>query len=88
VYLVAVLAPATGIGRGDAQLALVIGLGLGSVSATAVITATIAAVLLAGAHVAVHLLTGRIRRADPVPFGPFMLLTALTALTLTTCRFP
>jgi leader peptidase (prepilin peptidase)/N-methyltransferase len=84
VYLMAVLAPGTGMGRGDAQLALVIGLCLGWVSVTAVITATVAAVLLAGAHVAVQLVTGRIRRADPVPFGPFMLIGALTALILTT----
>jgi leader peptidase (prepilin peptidase)/N-methyltransferase len=78
--LVPILISAVGMGRGDGQLALVIGLCLGWVSAAAVAVGTVAAVLLAGACVAVLLVTGRVRRGDPVPFGPFMLLGALVAL--------
>jgi leader peptidase (prepilin peptidase)/N-methyltransferase len=82
VYLAPILASAAGMGRGDGQLALVIGLCLGWISVAAVAAGTVAAVLLAGAQVAVVMVTGRIRRADPVPFGPFMLLGALVALSL------
>jgi leader peptidase (prepilin peptidase)/N-methyltransferase len=80
VYLVPILVSAIGMGRGDGQLALAIGLCLGWVSVAAVVIGTVAAVLLAGVCVAVLLGTGRIRRGDPVPFGPFMLLGALVAL--------
>jgi leader peptidase (prepilin peptidase) / N-methyltransferase len=83
VYLVPILATSTGMGRGDGQLALAIGLCLGWVSVAAVITATVAAVLLAAAYVAAMLSTGRLGRRDPVAYGPFMLLGALAAVLLT-----
>jgi leader peptidase (prepilin peptidase)/N-methyltransferase len=60
----------------------VIGLCLGAISVTAVIAATLAAVLVGGAYVAVMLLARRLTRIDPVPYGPFMLLGALAALIL------
>jgi leader peptidase (prepilin peptidase)/N-methyltransferase len=83
VYLVPILATSTGMGRGDGQLALTIGVCLGWVSITAVLTATIAAVLLAAAYVAAMLLTGRLGRRDPVAYGPFMLLGALISVVVT-----
>ncbi len=79
LYLVPILAGA-GMGRGDAQLALVIGASLGWVSITAVVTATIAAVLLAAGYVTAMLAARRIRSTDAVPYGPFMLLGALAAI--------
>ncbi len=82
VYIIPILA-GTGMGRGDAQLALVIGACLGWISIGVVLTATIAAVLLAAAYVTVMLLARRLGRKDPVAFGPFMLVGALAALVLT-----
>jgi leader peptidase (prepilin peptidase)/N-methyltransferase len=82
VYLIPILA-GTGMGRGDAQLALVIGACLGWTSISTVITATIGAVLLAAAYVAGMLLTRRLGPKDPVAYGPFMLIGALAALVLT-----
>jgi leader peptidase (prepilin peptidase)/N-methyltransferase len=79
-YLVLVVVPGAGMGRGDAQLAVVIGGCLGWLGLTAVVTATIAAVLLAAGHVLTGLAAGRLARRDPVPFGPFMLIGALIAV--------
>lgn len=81
-YLALVLIPGAGMGRGDAQLAVVIGGCLGWLGATAVVTATVAAVLLAAARVVAGLTAGRLARRDPVPFGPFMLLGALVAVVV------
>src|SRR5204863_325886 len=53
---------------------------LGWVSTTAVVTATIAAVLLAAGYVTAMLADRRIRSTDAVPYGPFMLLGALAAI--------
>jgi leader peptidase (prepilin peptidase)/N-methyltransferase len=82
-YLVLVLVPGAGMGRGDAQLAVVIGGCLGWLGPAAVVTATIAAVLLAAVRVLAGLAAGRLARRDPVPFGPFMLLGALIAVATT-----
>jgi leader peptidase (prepilin peptidase)/N-methyltransferase len=79
-YLVLVLLPGAGMGRGDAQLAVVIGGCLGWLGPAVVVTATIAAVLLAAGHVLAGLAAGRLARRDPVAFGPFMLLGALVAV--------
>jgi leader peptidase (prepilin peptidase)/N-methyltransferase len=68
------------MGRGDAQLAVAIGGCLGWLGLTVVVTATIAAVLLAAGHVLTGMATGRLARRDPVPFGPYMLLGALIAV--------
>jgi leader peptidase (prepilin peptidase)/N-methyltransferase len=81
-YLLLVLIPGAGMGRGDAQLAVVIGGCLGWLGATAVVTATVAAVLLAAARVVAGLTAGRLAARDPVPFGPFMLLGALVAVVV------
>ena len=79
-YLLLVVVPGAGMGRGDAQLAVVIGGCLGWLGLTAVVTATIAAVLLAAGHVLTGLAAGRMGRRDAVPFGPFMLIGALIAV--------
>jgi leader peptidase (prepilin peptidase)/N-methyltransferase len=81
-YLTLVLLPGTGMSRGDAHLALVIGASLGWVSVLAVVTATLAAVLIAAAFVLAMLLAGQLSARDPIPFGPFMLLGALAAVVL------
>lgn len=75
-YLALVLIPGAGMGRGDAHLAVVIGGCLGWLGPAVIVTATIAAVLLAAGHVLAGLTAGRLARRDPVPFGPFMLLGA------------
>lgn len=82
IYLILVLLPGTEMSRGDAHLALAIGACVGWVSVPAVMTATIAAVLLAAAFVLPMRLTGRLGARDPVPFGPFMILGALAAIVL------
>jgi leader peptidase (prepilin peptidase)/N-methyltransferase len=83
-YLVLVIVPGAGMGRGDAQLAVVIGGCLGWLGPTVVVTATIAAILLAAGHVLAGLAAGRLDRRDPVPFGPFMLIGALVAVATAT----
>jgi leader peptidase (prepilin peptidase)/N-methyltransferase len=83
-YLILVLVPGAGMGRGDAQLAVVIGGCLGWLGPAAVVTATIAAVLLAAGQVLAGLAAGRLARRDPVPYGPFMLLGALVAVATAT----
>jgi leader peptidase (prepilin peptidase)/N-methyltransferase len=82
-HLILVLIPGVGMGRGDAQLAVVVGVSLGWLGFSTVVTATVAAVLLAAGHVTVGLATGRLQRRDPVPYGPFMLLGALVAIVTT-----
>ena len=82
IYLILVLLPGAEMSRGDAHLALAIGACVGWVSVSAVMTATIAAVLLAAAFVLPMRLTGRLGARDPVPFGPFMLIGALAAIVL------
>jgi leader peptidase (prepilin peptidase)/N-methyltransferase len=82
LYLIPILSRA-GMGRGDGQLALTVGACLGWVSISAIMTATIAAVLLAAAHVAALLTAQRMTRHDPVAYGAFMLLGALDAVVLT-----
>jgi leader peptidase (prepilin peptidase)/N-methyltransferase len=78
-YLVLVLLPGTGLGAGDAKLAPAVGLCLGYL---AVVVATIAGTLLAACFVVVMLARRRICRTDAVPYGPFMLLGALTTAVL------
>jgi len=81
-YLILVLLPGTGMSRGNAHLALVTGASLGWISVCAVVTATIAAVLLAAAFVLTMVLIGQLTTRDAIPDGPFMLIGALAALAL------
>jgi leader peptidase (prepilin peptidase)/N-methyltransferase len=80
LYLIAVLAPGGGMGRGDAQLAVVIGACLGWRSLGAVADATRDTILLAAGYVLIMLALRRLRRHDPVAYGVFILLGALLAV--------
>jgi leader peptidase (prepilin peptidase)/N-methyltransferase len=60
-----------------------IGACLGWINISAVVIATIAAILLAAAYVVACRLAGRLAARDPVPYGPFMLIGALTAAIVT-----
>ncbi len=79
-YYLLVLIPGAGMGRGDGQLAIVVGACLGWLGSAVVVTATVAAVLLAAGFVIAELAAGRLNRHDPVPYGPFLLLGALVAV--------
>jgi leader peptidase (prepilin peptidase)/N-methyltransferase len=81
-YLLLVLLPGTGLGAGDGKLAPAVGLCLGYLSLGAVVIATMAGTLLAACYVTVMLARRRIGRTDTVPYGPFMLLGALTAVLI------
>ena len=83
VYLLLVLLPGNGLGAGDAKLAAPIGLCLGYLSLGAVVAATIIGTQLAAAYVTL-MLARRIRSTDAEPYGPFMLLGALTTAVLIT----
>jgi prepilin signal peptidase PulO-like enzyme (type II secretory pathway) len=72
------------MGRGDAYLAVAVGANLGAYRFSAVIAATIMAILLGGVTSAVLLAAGHLRRGQPVPFGVFLLTGALGAILLTT----
>ncbi|GAA0475444.1 hypothetical protein Aca07nite_84300 [Actinoplanes capillaceus] len=72
-----------GMGRGDAYLAVAIGANLGAHRFSAVITATILAILLAGATSAVLLAAHRVHRGQPMPYGVFLLTGALATILLT-----
>lgn len=80
LYLIAVLAPGSGMGTGDARLAPVIGACLGWLSITAVLQATVAAILVSALYVLVMLAIRRLHRHDPVPAGAFMLIGAFLLL--------
>ena len=80
LYLLAVLAPAGGMGPGDAKLATLIGACLGWLSIAAVVAATFGAVLLAAGYVIVMLAARRLHSRSEVPFGVFMLLGAFALL--------
>ncbi len=82
-YLLLVLLPGTGLGAGDAKLAPAVGLCLGYHSLGAVVDATLAGTLLAAGYVVLMLAHRRIRSTDAVPYGPFLLLGALTAILIT-----
>ncbi|MGW6914418.1 prepilin peptidase [Kitasatospora sp. NPDC054939] len=76
-----VLALVAPIGLGDAKLAPTLGAVLGWYGWGAVLGGLFLGFLLAGLWGAALLLTGRAGRDDPLPFGPFMLLGTLAALT-------
>ncbi len=81
LYLIAVLAPGGGMGRGDAQLAVTVGACLGWRGLGTVADATRDTILLAAGYVLVMLAIRRLRRRDPVAYGVFILLGALVAIT-------
>jgi leader peptidase (prepilin peptidase)/N-methyltransferase len=80
LYLVAVLVPGAGMGRGDAHLAVAVGACLGWRSLGTVAVATRDTILLAAGYVLIMLAVRRVRRRDPVAYGVFILLGALLAI--------
>ena len=80
LYLIAVLAPGGGMGRGDAYLAVAVGACLGWRGLGTVADATRDTILLAAGYVLIMLAVRRIRRRDPVAYGVFILLGALLAV--------
>ena len=80
LYLIAVLAPGSGMGRGDAHLAVAVGACLGWRSLGTVADATRDTILLAAGYVLIMLVIRRLRRRDPVAYGVFILLGALLAV--------
>ncbi len=76
LFLLATLLPA-GMGMGDVKLAAFIGLILGFPAALLVL---LLAFIGGGAVAVVLLLTGKIGRSDPMPFGPFLALAGLAGL--------
>jgi leader peptidase (prepilin peptidase)/N-methyltransferase len=69
VFLVIIVASGGGMGGGDMKLGAMFGAFLGWKIA---LVALFIAVLLGGTVAAALLVTGRVRRKDPVPFGPFL----------------
>lgn len=83
LYFLLFLINPAGMGFGDVKLAPTVALPLGWYGWSTVVGGTFAAFGL-GALVGLALLaTGRASRKTPIPFGPFMLLGAATALLLT-----
>ena len=72
-----------GIGMGDAKLAPSLGLALGWLSWGHVLRGTLYAFLLGGLVAIVLVATRRVGRKDPIPFGPFLLVGAWSAILLT-----
>ncbi|MBM9504475.1 prepilin peptidase [Actinacidiphila acididurans] len=79
-YLVLHLFNPAGLGLGDVKLAPTLGLALGWYGWPAAFLGTFAALALGALAGLALLLTGRSTRTTPYPFGPFLLLGALTAL--------
>jgi leader peptidase (prepilin peptidase) / N-methyltransferase len=76
---VAALRPGA-VGAGDCKLAAVLGCALGWFGWGAVLAAEVVAHLLAAGHALARLAVRR--RADPVAFGPSLVLGALVAVVL------
>jgi leader peptidase (prepilin peptidase) / N-methyltransferase len=81
-YLVLVLAYPSGMGLGDAKLALVLGLALGWFGGVVVVLGAAAGLLLAGLYAVVLLALRRVGRKDAIAHGPAMLLGALAVVLL------
>lgn len=77
------LAAPAALGAGDVKLAGAVGAVLGGISWTALLVGPLLAALLTCAAGVIGLLSGRLRRRDPLPHGPAMLAAAwvLTALS-------
>jgi leader peptidase (prepilin peptidase)/N-methyltransferase len=71
VFLVIILASGGGMGGGDMKLGAMLGAFLGW---QVTLVALFIAVLLGGTLAVALLLSGRMGRKDPIPFGPFLAL--------------
>jgi leader peptidase (prepilin peptidase)/N-methyltransferase len=83
-YLAVALLPGNGLGLGDVKLAAVLAFVLGFLGWPAVAVGTVLPHLINGPVVLVLLLSGRLRRRSPVPFGPALLVGALVGIATTT----
>lgn len=77
LFMIIILASGGGMGGGDMKLGAMLGAFLGW---RVVLVALFVAVLLGGALAIVLLATGRRRRKDPIPFGPFLALGSAVGL--------
>lgn len=82
LYAGLVLVNPTGMGAGDAKLALGVGTGLGWLGADVAFLGALAGMALASGYAVVLLRLGRIDRRDRFAHGPFMLLGALLAIVV------
>ncbi|WP_157874024.1 prepilin peptidase [Kineococcus radiotolerans] len=76
-----------GMGRGDVRLASLLGLLLGWLSPATALLGLALSFVLAAAALVPFLLTHRLQRHTKVPFGPFMLVGAWTAVGLHAVAF-
>jgi leader peptidase (prepilin peptidase)/N-methyltransferase len=81
-YGVLMLVPRTGLGLGDAKLSGVLGFLLGWLGWPAVLLGLVLPYLCNGPVVLALLLTGRVRRDTPLPFGPALLVGAYLTILL------
>jgi leader peptidase (prepilin peptidase) / N-methyltransferase len=81
-YAALVLINPAGMGAGDAKLALSLGTVLGWLGGGVAFRGALAGLVLAAGYALSLLVLGRIRRDDPLPHGPSMLLGALLAVLL------
>jgi leader peptidase (prepilin peptidase)/N-methyltransferase len=81
-YFVLVFAVPTGMGLGDAKLAVLVGLVTGWYGVVAALYAIFVGFLLAGLTAVALLAARRVSRRDHIAHGPFMLLGALVVIML------
>lgn len=81
-YLLLRIVHPPGMGFGDVKLAGLLGLHLGAAGWAHVLAGTVLAFLLGGLAGGALLLARRVRWRTAIPFGPFMLAGAVTALAL------
>ena len=82
-YLSVAILPGQGLGLGDVKLAGVLGLILGFAGWPAVVIGLVAPHVINGTVAVGLLLTRRVGRRHPLPFGPALLAGALIAVTAT-----
>lgn len=82
-YVGLALLPGGGLGLGDVKLAAVLGLILGFAGWPAVVIGLVAPQVINGTVAVALLLTRRVDRRHPLPFGPALLAGALIAVTAT-----
>ena len=82
-YVCLLFLPTHGLGLGDVKLAAVLGLILGFAGWPAVVIGLVAPQVINGTVAVALLLTGRVGRRHPLPFGPALLAGALIAITAT-----
>jgi leader peptidase (prepilin peptidase) / N-methyltransferase len=77
IFLVIIVASGGGMGGGDMKLAAMLGAFLGW---KVTLASLFVAVMLGGALAVTLLVAGRLRRKDPIPFGPFLAIGGMVGL--------